>query len=262
MKRFLILACLMATPVLAQPVYSTWATDTDVAGTITTTNDTVILPISGARWATVKLNVVSAGTATATAQVSVDNGKNYFSAVFAKRVDAVSANPTVQAISATTLSTGNMWEIAIPANATNFRVLCAGTGTTTSIDLIPGQFFVPGAPIAAVMFDTTSAVNTAIDTSTLDLSGWEYVLVSYTTPAGGSGTISQVDDAGTSTTMFTVPASAAAWYPFAVSSPSATQVTALPTTGATGALPLLKRMRFQSAGVAALTSRIRIEVRR
>jgi hypothetical protein len=189
MKRLLLLGCLLAMPVLAQPVYSTWSTDSDVTGTITTSGDTVLLPISGARWATARLTVILAGTATATAQVSVDGGKNFISSVLAKRVDAVAANPTVQAITATTLVTGQAWEVVLPSNATHFRVLCAGTGTTTSVDLIPGQFFVPGAPLAAVMFDTTSAVNTAIDTGTLDLSGWEYTLVAYTTPAaGGSGT--------------------------------------------------------------------------
>jgi hypothetical protein len=41
-----------------------------------------------------------------------------------------------------------------------------------------------------------------------------------------------------------------------------TTAIALPATGFFGTAPILRRMRFQSAAVAALTSRIRLEARR
>jgi len=264
MKRLLLIGLLaLALPATAQQISTnnSMAT-TNLVGSLVNTNDTLTLPVSGTQFGTVTIFVATGGSATATAKISVDGGPNFIASALAKKVSAVAANPTVQALSATTLTTGDEWEIPIPANATHLQVLCAAGGTATTLNISPGIVFVPGALITGVLFDTTSAVNTAIDTGTLDLSGWEFATAAYTTPAGGSGTISTVDDAGTSVTMFTVPASATAWYPFAVSSPSATQVTALPATGATGALPIQKRMRFQSAGVAALTSRIRIEVRR
>lgn len=251
---------LLSLPASAQTVTEGGDPWGGVQGALVANNDAVRLNLRGTQWATVRFTATVAGTATATAQVSLD-GTNYVSSAFAKRLSTVTANPTTQAISATTLVAGDVWEVALPSSAVSFQLL-AGVGTSTTVKVLGGLAYLPGAPITTTLFDTTSAVNTAIDTGTLDLSGWEYTSVNYTTPAGGSGTISMVDDAGSSVTMFTVPASAVAWYPFVVSSPSVSQVTALPATGSTGALPIQKRMRFQSAGVAALTSRIRIEARR
>lgn len=262
MKKLLLALLLCSSPLFAAPVAESGDPYGGVQGSLVAGNDAVILHLSGTYWATVQFTVVSAGTATASAQVAIDRlGTNYFASAYAKKISAVTANPTVQAISATTLVTGDVWEVALPSNATAFQLI-AGAGTATVVKIIGGVVYASGTPVTATLYDVTSAVNTAIDTGTLDLSGWEYANVSYTTPAGGSGTISMVDDAGASVAMFTPPASAGAWYPFAMSSPSVSQVTALPATGSTGALPIQRRMRFQSAGVAALTSRIRIEVRR
>jgi predicted RecA/RadA family phage recombinase len=260
MKKIVFALLFLSLPAFAQTVTEGGVPYDGVQGALVANNDAVRLRLSGTRWATVQFQVVSAGTATATAQITND-GTNFVSAPFAKRITTVSANPTVQAISATTLVTGDIWEVVLPSNAVAFQLL-AGVGTSTTVKIVGGLPFMAGAPVTGTLYDTTSGVNTAIDTGTLDLSGWEFAVAAYTTPAGGSGTISMVDDAGTSVTMFTPPASATAWYPFAVASPSVSQVTALPATGSTGALPLQKRMRFQSAAVAALTSRIRIEVRR
>lgn len=262
MKKILLAFLLLSLPAFAQTVVSGGDPYGGVSGNLAVINDAVQLALQGQRWATAKFTTPAASTVIVSAQVSLDNGVNWVASPFGKRTDQVGANPTLNALQSVSFAQAQSWEVPLPANATNFRLVAAVGGTSGSFTILGLQPYVPSAPVTAVLFDTTSAVNTAIDTGTIDLSGWEFINVSYTTPAGGSGTISMVDDAGASVTMFTVPASAGAWYPFATASPSVTQVTALPATGATGALPISKRMRFQSAGVAALTSRIRIEARR
>jgi len=70
------------------------------SGNLLNTNDVVAIAISGADYATARFSIPATGTATATAQISVDGGVNYVPAPYAKKVSAISANPTVQAISA------------------------------------------------------------------------------------------------------------------------------------------------------------------
>jgi len=228
------------------------------SGTLATvTTDAVGIAIAGSDYATARFTVLQAGTATATAQVSIDGGVNYIPAPYAKKVSAVSANPTVQAISATTLVTADAWEVPLPGNCTNFRLLCAASGTATQVSLTGGAPYVIGVPVAAVLYDVLSAVNTALDTGVLDFSGWTIVSVFYTTPAGGSGAIKQVDDAGTAVSILTVPASAGVLVMLAEAGPTST--TAVATSGAVSVGMRLKRAQLTSAQVAAVTSRIRIE---
>ena len=147
--------------------------DTGLTGTLTIiTTDTVPLPISGGQWATAKFTVKTAGTATATAQVSIDGGINYNPAPYAKRLSTVSANPTVQAITATTLVTGDVWEVPLPANATHFQLLCGGTGSVTTVTLSGGALYVPGMPVTATLYDVTTAFTVGQTTGVFDTSGW------------------------------------------------------------------------------------------
>jgi hypothetical protein len=234
---------------------------TAVTGPLVLLNDTVGTALTGSQWATAKFVVGTAGTAVVTPEVSIDGGTNYFASAYAKQIGTVASNPIVAQILGT-VAAGASWEVPLPANATNFRLRCAVGGTATTVTVSGSQPYAPGAPVHAVLYDTTSAVNTALDTGTLDMSGWQLASVHYTTPAGGSGTISEVDDAGTSVAIETVPASANSFATFSAIPAFNVTAVALPAAGFFGSAPLLRRMRFQSAPVAALTSRIRIEVRR
>ena len=225
-----------------------------VSGTLTTiTTDKVTLPISGGQWATAKFTVTTAGTATATAQVSIDGGINYIAAPYAKRLSTVSLNPTVQAITATTLVTGDVWEVPLPANATHFQLLCGGTGTVTTVTLSGGVLYVPGMPVVAVLYEVTSAVNTVNNTGILDVSGWASLGIYALTPAGGSGNGFTGDDAGAD--IVGVWTAGAAYNAYSGWGPGAAGAQAI-------SAQLTRRVRFTLAPVAALTSRLRIEARR
>ena len=166
----------------AEVVFASAGADTaPILGTLQTiTTDMVILPISGGQWATAKFSVGTGGTATATAQVSIDGGKNYNPSAYAKRTSAVSANPTTQAISATALVTGDVWEVPLPGNCTHFQLLCGGTGTATTVTLSGGALYVPGVPVVATLYDVTVAFTVAAASPTLDLTGWSVVTLDAT----------------------------------------------------------------------------------
>jgi hypothetical protein len=227
------------------------------SGTLLNINDTVVLPILGSQWASAQFFVSLAGTATATAEISVDGGTNWIAAPLAKKVSAVSANPTVQAISATTLVTGDVWEVPLPGNCTHFR-LRGAAGTATTVSLSSLQPWAGGAPVAAVLYDTTSGTNSALDTGTLDASGWASVSYFFTMNGGvPSFTIQEVDDAGASTASI-ITSTAALMGGFGSSTLGGTAGLA----AATAFLNPPRRLRFQSAAIAAQTSRIRVQGRR
>jgi len=229
-----------------------------VTGTLTTTNDTVTIPLPGSQWATAQFTVTSAGTASATALVSIDGGRNYIASAYAKRLSTISANPTVQPISATTLVTGDVWEVPLPGNATHFRLLCGATGTTTTVSLSGGALYVPGVPVTAVLYDVTSATNTQVQSPTIDGSGWSSARFDITASGGviaGSG-VQSVDDAGTSYLVCN-PAGAAG-YLLQFGTPSS--IVAGIGGATTAQVP--KRFNAYNNAVAAQTSRVRVEARR
>jgi hypothetical protein len=256
--KILIALLLLSLPSFAQ-VPVVFSRDSDpTSGTLTTiTTDTVAVALSGTRWATAKFSVTTAGTATATAQISIDGGFNYFASAYAKRLSTISANPTVQAISATTLVTGDVWEVPLPGNATHFRLLCGGTGTVTTVSLSGGLPYVPGVPVTAVLYDVTSATNTALISPIFDVSGWTWEFHTFTSSGGApSFQINNFDDAGA--TFVNDYTSNVANY-FGGLGPGLAHTT---NTAASFGAPLPKRVRFNSAAIAAQTSRIRSEVRR
>lgn len=229
------------------------------SGALVNTNDVVSLAIAGADYATARFTVLAAGTATATAQVSIDGGLNWFAAAYAKKVSAVSANPTVQAVATSTLAAADVWEVPLPGNATNFRLLCAVGGTLTTVSMVGGIPYVPEVPITAVLYDTTTAVNTALDTGTLDVSGWWALSYLFTMNGGVPAfSIQEVDDAGASTANI-ITATAALMGGFGLGT---TLGGTAGLAAATAQLQPPKRIRLQSAAIVAQTSRIRVQARR
>lgn len=229
------------------------------SGQLLNTNDVVALAIAGADYATARFSVPSAGAATATAQLSVDGGVNWFAAPYAKKLNAVSANPIVQAIAATTLVTADVWEVPLPGNATNFRLLCAAGGAVTTVAMLGGVPYAPEVPITAVLYDTTSGTNVALDTGTLDVSGWWALSYLFTMSGGAPAfSIQEVDDAGTSTANI-ISSTAALMGGFGLGT---TLGGTAGLAAATSQLQPPRRIRFQSAAIAAQTSRIRVQARR
>jgi hypothetical protein len=175
---------------------SVWA-QSQADGPLTTSGDTVTIDALGTRLATVKFRVRSAGTATAAAKVSTD-GVNFIAAPYAKRLTTASANPTVQAIATTTLVTGDVWEVPLPANATQFQLACDGTGTTTSVSALPGLPYITGVPVTAVLYDVTeSGTGVGLATGTIEFSGWVSAHIVLVTPTTQVWTFRGVDDTGT-----------------------------------------------------------------
>lgn len=265
MKKILLALLLLTPPAFAQAIFSGSNPRDGTQGSLVTANDAVQLGVLGPQWATVKFIVVSAGTATATAQYSIDGGINWFASPYAKRLSTVSANPTTQAISGTTLVTGDVWEVAISGNTTNVQILCGNSGTSTTVRLFGGLMYVPGIPVAATLYDVLSGVNTINSTGVLDLSGWNAVYTTYS--AGGATTVALIaaeiaDDgfivaqttpaayvAGNGRTLFAAATSGVYYQPrFALVS--------------TSALPPTKRAAFALAATAAQQTRLRIEVYR
>jgi hypothetical protein len=229
------------------------------SGPLLNSTDVVALAIAGLDYATARFTVQNAGTATATAQISVDGGVNYVAAPYAKKVSAVSANPTVQAIVGTTLVTADVWEVPLPGNATNFRLLCAGSGTVTSVSLAGGAPYVPEVPVLATLYDVTSGTNTALDTGTLEVGGWWALSYLFTMNGGAPAfSIQEVDDAGTSTASI-ITSAAALMGGFGLGT---TLGGTAGLAAATSQLQPPRRIRFQSGAIAAQTSRIRLQARR
>lgn len=228
-----------------------------VSKTLTATNDVSDIVIRGAQWATAKIAFGGVFNGTVQPEITLD-AKNWINAPYAKRTDATSANPTVSATVADAAA-GATWEVPLPANCLGFRVRQTAGTVAGAVTVSGGQRYVPGVGVPAVLYDVTSGTAAALDTGTLDLSGWNSASHWFSMSSGTPGFNMQlVDDAGTS---------------------SANLVTS--TTGfmggfglggviggtagivaATSQLQPPRRMRYQSAAIASQTSRIRVEARR
>lgn len=234
-------------------VQFTYAGSITNSGSLTTvTTDSVQLGISGTQWATVRFRASVAGTATVTAQVMV-NGQ-WIASAYATRLSTVNANPTSQAIAATTLVAGDLWEVPLPANGTAFQLLCAATGSTTTAQIYGGIPYSPGMPVTAILFDVTSAVNTDNPTATLDLSGWTSAVVAFS--AGGATTIALTGSHLTSDAV-----NLGGNHTF-VAAAVAGDAALTRSVGSAGGFYLSRRMSFDVAAVAAQQTRLVIEVAR
>lgn len=189
----LALTLLSALPAAAQSYSSAY-----LAGTDATTQ----VKIDGQTYASVIAAVSGTATSTLTWEMSVD-GTNWVAAPYGKRTDASSANPTTAATLATTGAVSQVWEIPIPATATNVRVrMSSWTSGTLTVGLSPGR--TAGATskrIRATLYDVTNLTTVTPTTGVLDTSGWSNVLV--WTAGGTTSTPSAyaVDSAGASSTL-------------------------------------------------------------
>lgn len=236
------------------------------SGTLLTTGDQVVCPAQGGSWASVKISFgLSASPANQTVSYSIDGGTNYLpsgsGAPYLKRVDAVTANPSVIAFAATSVTgVTAAYEFPLAGNVTHVKVAATSTGVNAQTVTISGFMpYVPGVPVTAVLWDVTSAVNTVNDAGKLDMSGWSQLFWQTSVPTGGAGRIYTIDDTGT-----------AAFTPITFNVGSFVGGMGAGTTlggvssGATitASLPLPKRVQPNIDATATLTSRLRLEVRR
>ena len=239
--------------------------------------DSVVLPISGACWSTARFKFYSpASSQTIEFDYTID-GVNWIpsgqGAPYVKRIDAVSANPTVVFGSTATVGGtlkffnittygASTWEMPLAANVQAVRVLALSTSTQfNQITISSGTLVGSPGSTSATLFDETSATNTALVTGTLDFSGWATTLITAIVPSSGSGAVQYFDDTGAA----------------AINSLSFASGTTSYVTGGVGSFPssssmsgtaysampgLPKRESAFITATAALTSRMRIEVRR
>lgn len=267
MRQFMaaLAALLVALPAAAQTQVVPYNGVGSVAGTLTTTGDTVTINVSGGQWATAQWAITSAGTSTVATEVSLDNGANWLFAPYGRRLNRVTANPTIQTFNFTVVTTNDVWEVPLPATATQFRVRCTATGTTTSITAGGGTPYVPQMPVAAVLYDTSVTAGASNNTPTIDVAGWRQVTVSIvnTTAATGAASLNIVDDAGVAIAVGTSASIAVGTFAFGWGD-SGTFGTANPFTmvGGVTALPLDRRFNIAVAGATTSATRIRVVARR
>ena len=143
-------------------------------GSVSTTGTVATLAIYGADWATARVTVSGSTTSSLYWQVSSDGGTNYStsSAPYSQRVDLVAAYPSVTS----TLVGAGTWEMPLPGNATNVRVVVLATGSSVTATVSPGRPYVPGVPTKATMFSGVGSSSSTYTTGVLDLSGFSRML--------------------------------------------------------------------------------------
>src|SRR5690242_6220458 len=117
-------------------------------------NDTATSYMNGSSWASVYWTIGTAGGGAITTEISLDGGTNWIASAYSRRLDAVSANPSV-APWANNGPVAGTYETPIPANCTAFRIRYQTAGTATSGTLTPGVAFSPGVPVVATLYDVT-----------------------------------------------------------------------------------------------------------
>jgi len=217
-------------------------------GLLVNLNDAASIAALGTQLASVQWAVTAAGSGAITTEYTDDpNGQlslNWKPTPYSKRLDVQSVNPAVAPWVNAAPVVGN-YETPLPGNCTAFRIRYQTAGTQTAVSITPGLPYVPGVPVTATLYDVTSALNTAIDTGTLDISGWASALVIHLSSGGVPGFVDNaLSDAGLLYQASTATANAFIWY------------------GVGGTKALNKRMDFSSTAIAAQTSNIRIEARR
>ena len=236
------------------------------SGTLLTTGDQVVCPAQGGSWASVKISFgLSASPANQTVSYSIDGGTNYLpsgsGAPYLKRVDAVTANPSVIAFAATSVTgVTAAYEFPLAGNVTHVKVAATSTGVNAQTVTISGFMpYVPGVPVTAVLYDVTSLANTALDTGIIDLSGWSQLAWGTIIPAAGTGSFAGVDDTGVQ--YKTIITANVGSFTGGFGAGITNGGTAGGSTG-TASIMLPKRIEVTTTAVATLTSRIRLEVRR
>lgn len=242
--------------------------------------DSVVLPISGACWSTARFKFYApASSQTLEFDYTID-GVNWIpsgqGAPYVKRIDAVSANPTIVFGSMVTVGGtlkffnivsygASTWEMPLAANVQAVRVLALSTSTQfNQVTISSGTLVGSPGSTSATLFDETSATNTQLSTGALDFSGWATTLITAIVPAGGSGAVQYLDDTGAaainSLSFASGGAGTTSYVTGGVNSfPSASSMSGTPYSVMPG---LPKRASAFITATAALTSRMRVEVRR
>jgi len=239
----------------------------------------LVVQMSGTQWATARF--VFAGPCTASQTFEFDysiDGVNWIAsgqgAPYVKRVDAVSANPSVVFGSTATVGGNSLsfnlstygastWELPLAANVQAVRILALGSpgvGLVPTVTVTGGLPYVPNVPITATMFDVTSAADSAINSALIDLSGWRNYTLLVVTPAGGGFTLQDPDDTGTNDSNVAIAGASVSGFMTASSTFTPTGASFTLATGGSLAVPWTKRMNFINNAVVALTSRNRMTV--
>lgn len=248
--RLALAVLFLALPVAAQ----TMNTDTlDAAA------DTVVIRAYGTDTLDVVWTLTGTATSTITWEMSIDGGTNWIASPFAKAITAT-ANPATAATYATSGATTANLIIPIPSNCTHVR---ARMSSFTSGSLVaagrPGRAVTGTGRSVATLYNTTSANNTALDTGTLDVSGWDTLTLAL---LSGTGTpafnLYAVDDAGvTSTLAFFTSAYSSTWVGIGAAGPAPAYTAPGTFRGTLGPLP--KRINAISGAIAGVPTRILIE---
>lgn len=190
------------------------------------------------------------------------DGTNWSASAFGKRTDAVSTSPTVAPDTSSSPAARSVWEVPIPATAWGFRARVSAIASgTTALSVAIGR---ATGEICATLFDNTSAVNTALDTGILDMSGWQQVVTTFNLPGTCTGDCFSVDDTGSvalGNYGTHVNAGLVAWVYFGGTGPGPSSSTAT-LQGTYGGGAMTRRMQFKTSAGAAVQSRMRVEVKR
>lgn len=249
----LLLAASLALAQQTQPVPFTYTQ------TVSSTSNPVWVAATGQSWATVRWNFDPVLVATLQPQCTTD-GINWTNAPYSKRLDATSSNPTVAA-TVSPSSAGQTWETPLPGNVIAFRLNPTSWTTAGYVTVYSGLVYVPGVPVVAVLYDVTSGTNAALDTGTLDLSGWTTVQHAMSANGGTPAfAIQEVDDTGTNLGNIVTYANASGF--FGGMGPGLTIGGTAVMGAATASVPLPRRAHYTSAAIVSQTSRIRVVARR
>ena len=261
------------------PVTTLATPPSPVSGSLATSGNTVVLPISGAFWATARFQFFGTfASQTLEFDYTID-GVNWLpsgqGAPYVRRIDTASANPTIIFGSTATVGGNSLsfnintygastWELPLAANVQAVRVKSLSTAGGVTVGISAGLPYNSWNSVTATFFDVTSTSNTALDTGTLDVSGWRNTLY-ILQDALGAGPVNVnlywVDDTGS---PFQALTSNGALSSQAV---GALGVGAANTGGATGVtngsgIVQPKRIRATIGAASATSGRIRLEVQR
>jgi hypothetical protein len=233
------------------------------AGVLAASGAYLAIPVDASNVAQV-LHSYTAGTVNNTWawEYSIDGGTNWLNSAYAEAV-MVSGNPLVQPTPinfAGAVSVG-VYKLPLAGTATHFRFrLSTWASGSLTYTLTTGRPLVPGNPVVAVLYDVTSAVNTAHN-QTFDLTGWTGVSA-WWSASGGVPTFGayQIDDAGLGWATLSVSTAASSTY--AAYGAGSSLNTGGGNFNFASKAQVPRRLQFTSAAIPGFTTRIRIEARR
>jgi len=202
------------------------------------------------------------------AEYSFDNGFNWRPMPKAFDSTVVTPNPatfggidfvTGAAISFATGAGLKVYKFPLPGRTTQFRLRLNGAAVQTETVTFTPFSYAPGIAVVAVLVDFTTAVATAGDSGTVDTADWSQLLADFISNGGAPAySAKEVDETGTSlANLNTSAADFTASYGAGCTVGGVAGLVAAPAQ-----IMLPRRMRFQSAAIAAQTSRLRLTARR